>query len=94
MFLVLTVNRFICPLNVHACRIGNLIFLVIVTAGCNFCVLFLPVSGLGFGIISGAFSLVNVLADMVGPGTIGIHGDSKYFFIASGKLSRKGITTY
>jgi hypothetical protein len=23
---------------------------------------------------------------MVGPGTIGIHGDSKYFFIATGKL--------
>jgi len=49
--------------------------------------LFSPtVSGLGFGIISGAFSLVNVLADMVGPGTIGIHDDSKYFFLASGML--------
>ena len=44
------------------------------------------VSGLGFGIISGAFSLVNVLADMSGPGTIGIHGDSQYFFLASGKV--------
>ena len=44
------------------------------------------VSGLGFGILGGAFSLINVLADMVGPGTIGIHGDSKYFFLASGKL--------
>ena len=42
------------------------------------------VSGLGFGIMSGAFSIVNVLADMSGPGTIGILGDSKYFFIASG----------
>ena len=49
------------------------------------------VSGLGFGIISGAFSLVNVLADMAGPGTIGIHGDSKYFFLASGKFSQSLI---
>lgn len=45
------------------------------------------VSGLGFGVISGAFSIVNVLADMVGPGTIGIHGDSKYFFIATSFLT-------
>lgn len=45
------------------------------------------VSGLGFGIISGAFSLVNVLADMSGPGTIGIHGDSQYFFLASAFLT-------
>ncbi|XP_052802420.1 gamma-secretase subunit Aph-1-like isoform X2 [Mya arenaria] len=45
------------------------------------------VSGLGFGIISGAFSLINVLADMVGPGTIGIHDDSRYFFIASAFLT-------
>lgn len=45
------------------------------------------VSGLGFGIINGAFSLVNVLADMAGPGTIGIHGDSKYFFLASAFLT-------
>ena len=45
----------------------------------------LTVSGLGFGIISGAFSLVNVLADSTGPGTVGIHGDSGQFFITSGK---------
>ena len=45
----------------------------------------ISVSGLGFGIVSGAFSLINVLADMVGPGTIGIHGDSKYFFLVSGR---------
>lgn len=45
------------------------------------------VSGLGFGIISGAFSIVNVLADMVGPGTIGIHDDSQYFFIATAFLT-------
>ncbi|XP_064115201.1 gamma-secretase subunit Aph-1-like [Macrobrachium nipponense] len=45
------------------------------------------VSGLGFGMISGAFSLINVLADMTGPGTIGRHGDPKQFFIASAVTS-------
>lgn len=45
------------------------------------------VSGLGFGILSGAFSIVNVLADMAGPGTIGIFGDSQYFFISSAFLT-------
>lgn len=45
------------------------------------------VSGLGFGMISGAFSLVNVLADMTGPGTIGMKGDPKNFFIASAVTS-------
>ena len=34
--------------------------------------------------ISGAFSLVNVLADMAGPGTIGISGHNPHFFIVSG----------
>jgi len=42
------------------------------------------VSGFGFGVISGAFSLVNVLADMTGPGTVGIMGQSTHFFITSG----------
>ncbi|KAL7637718.1 UNVERIFIED_CONTAM: hypothetical protein RMT77_011327 [Armadillidium vulgare] len=41
------------------------------------------VSGLGFGTISGVFSLVNVLADMTGPGTIGLKGDPREFFVAS-----------
>ena len=50
------------------------------------CVCQVAVSGLGFGILSGAFSIVNVLADMAGPGTIGIFGDSQYFFLASGEL--------
>ncbi|XP_046371674.1 gamma-secretase subunit Aph-1-like [Haliotis cracherodii] len=45
------------------------------------------VSGLGFGIMCGAFSLINVLADMVGPGTIGIHGDSHLFFLTSAFLT-------
>ena len=42
------------------------------------------VAGFGFGCISGAFSLVNVLADMTGPGTIGLYGHSDMFFITSG----------
>lgn len=41
------------------------------------------VSGLGFGVISGAFSLVNVLSDMTGPGTVGIFGDSQMFYLVS-----------
>uniref|UniRef100_UPI00358DE8EA gamma-secretase subunit Aph-1b-like isoform X2 n=1 Tax=Myxine glutinosa TaxID=7769 RepID=UPI00358DE8EA len=41
------------------------------------------VAGLGFGIMSGAFSVVNILAESIGPGTIGIHGDSPYFFLTS-----------
>lgn len=45
------------------------------------------VSGLGFGIISGAFSLVNVLGDMTGPGTVGIYGDSQAFFLVSSLLT-------
>ncbi|EFA04103.1 gamma-secretase subunit Aph-1 [Tribolium castaneum] len=41
------------------------------------------VSGLGFGIISGAFSLVNILADAVGPGTMGLKGGNEMFFLTS-----------
>ncbi|XP_011824621.1 PREDICTED: gamma-secretase subunit APH-1B [Mandrillus leucophaeus] len=42
------------------------------------------VSGLGFGIMSGVFSFVNTLSDSLGPGTVGIHGDSPQFFLYSG----------
>lgn len=45
------------------------------------------VCGFGFGVISGAFSLVNVLADMTGPGTVGIMGQSSHFFITSAFLT-------
>lgn len=45
------------------------------------------VSGLGFGMISGAFSLINVLADMTGPGTLGMNGEPTGFFVASSVLS-------
>ncbi|XP_008065354.1 gamma-secretase subunit APH-1B [Carlito syrichta] len=41
------------------------------------------VSGLGFGIMSGIFSFVNTLSDSLGPGTVGIHGDSPQFFLNS-----------
>lgn len=41
------------------------------------------VSGLGFGIISGAFALVNVLADSVGPATMGLLSGTNVFFITS-----------
>lgn len=41
------------------------------------------VSGLGFGVISGAFSLVNILADSVGPATMGLKGGSEIFFLTS-----------
>uniref|UniRef100_A0A1E1X908 Putative conserved plasma membrane protein n=1 Tax=Amblyomma aureolatum TaxID=187763 RepID=A0A1E1X908_9ACAR len=41
------------------------------------------VSGLGFGVMSGVFSLLNVLADAVGPGTVGLNGGSSSFFLTS-----------
>lgn len=41
------------------------------------------VSGLGFGIISGLFALVNILADSVGPGTMGLISGSNVFFLTS-----------
>ncbi|KAL6268804.1 hypothetical protein P5V15_001928 [Pogonomyrmex californicus] len=39
--------------------------------------IFAYVCGLGFGFMSGAFALVNVLADAVGPGTMGLRQDKK-----------------
>jgi gamma-secretase subunit APH-1 len=41
------------------------------------------VSGLGFGVISGAFALVNILADSVGPATMGLKAGTDIFFITS-----------
>lgn len=41
------------------------------------------VVGLGFGLMSGAFSLVNVLAASIGPGTLGFQGEAHNFFIVS-----------
>ncbi|CAO2599224.1 Gamma-secretase subunit APH-1A [Lemmus lemmus] len=44
-------------------------------------------SGLSFGIISGVFSVINILADALGPGVVGIHGDSPYYFLTSAFLT-------
>jgi len=43
------------------------------------------VTGLGFGMMSGAFALINVLADAVGPGTVGLltGNERSTFFVAS-----------
>lgn len=41
------------------------------------------VSGLGFGVISGAFSLVNILAEIKGPGTMVLKNGSEYFCLYS-----------
>ncbi|CAG4999187.1 unnamed protein product [Parnassius apollo] len=45
------------------------------------------VSGLGFGTMSGAFALVNVLADSVGPGTLGLHNGTEFFFVTSSAMT-------
>lgn len=41
------------------------------------------VVGLGFGMMSGAFSLINVLADSIGPGTVGFNGEHQDYFLVS-----------
>ncbi|XP_055711399.1 gamma-secretase subunit Aph-1 [Phlebotomus papatasi] len=41
------------------------------------------VSGLGFGVISGAFAIINILADAVGPATMGLLSGSEIFFLTS-----------
>ncbi|RZF38698.1 hypothetical protein LSTR_LSTR011008 [Laodelphax striatellus] len=45
------------------------------------------VAGLGFGTMSGAFALVNVLADISGPATMGLKGSSSLFTIISAVLT-------
>lgn len=45
------------------------------------------VAGLGFGVMSGAFSMINTLSDSLGPGTVGIFGDSQYYFITSAVMT-------
>lgn len=45
------------------------------------------VAGLGFGIMSGAFSMINILSDSLGPGTVGIFGDSQYYFITAALMT-------
>lgn len=41
------------------------------------------VAGLGFGLMSGLFALINVLADSVGPATVGLLAGSQQFFMTS-----------
>lgn len=50
------------------------------------------VAGLGFGLMSGAFSMINLLADSIGPGTVGIHGDSQLYFLTSGETPPAAAT--
>lgn len=45
------------------------------------------VSGLGFGAMSGAFALINVLADSVGPGSLGLQSGTEYFFVSSAAMT-------
>lgn len=45
------------------------------------------VSGLGFGIMSGAFSLINILADLVGPATMGLKGGNSSFCLISAVMT-------
>ncbi|XP_050546427.1 gamma-secretase subunit Aph-1 [Daktulosphaira vitifoliae] len=41
------------------------------------------VSGLGFGLMSGLFSLINILAEVGGPGTMGLRGGNSVFCLVS-----------
>ena len=45
------------------------------------------VSGFGFGLLAGTFSIVNVLSNSLGPGNVGITGGSNLFFVISSILS-------
>jgi hypothetical protein len=49
---------------------------------------------LGFGIMSGVFSFVNTLSNSLGPGTVGIHGDSPQFFLNSGMCHSCGCSGF
>ena len=66
-----------------SCKTSNNFFVIY----CVGIACFHVVAGFGFGVMSGAFSLVNVLADMTGPGTVGIFGHSADFFVTSGYIS-------
>lgn len=45
------------------------------------------VAGLGFGLMSGLFALMNVLADIVGPATVGLRGTQQDFVMESAALT-------
>ncbi|XP_026282468.1 gamma-secretase subunit Aph-1 [Frankliniella occidentalis] len=40
-------------------------------------------AGIGFGVMSGVFAIINVLADAVGPATMGLKAGSESFFLIS-----------
>ncbi|KAK3713156.1 hypothetical protein QZH41_010051, partial [Actinostola sp. cb2023] len=44
-------------------------------------------AGLGYGLMSGLFAMVNVLADISGPGSMGLKGDPQNFLIVSAFLT-------
>ena len=69
-------NRHILAYGKTSSRKTNLKYLF------NNCIFYLVV-GLGFGMMSGAFSLINVLADSAGPGTVGMRGEHQDFFMVS-----------
>ncbi|PAA91239.1 hypothetical protein BOX15_Mlig023286g1, partial [Macrostomum lignano] len=45
------------------------------------------VCGLGFGFMSGAFAMVNLLADVSGPGSVGLAGEHEAFLLVSACLA-------
>ncbi|PAA52825.1 hypothetical protein BOX15_Mlig022831g2 [Macrostomum lignano] len=45
------------------------------------------VCGLGFGFMAGAFSMVNLLADISGPGSVGLGGEHEGFLLVSSVLA-------
>ncbi|KAL7305711.1 hypothetical protein TKK_0001965 [Trichogramma kaykai] len=45
------------------------------------------VCGFGFGIMSGVFSMSNVLSESFGPGTMGLKSGNEYFFIVSAGIT-------
>lgn len=47
--------------------------------------------GLGFGLMSGCFSILNVLSQTHGPGNVGIQGNSSNFFLVSAFLTNAFI---
>ena len=45
-------------------------------------------AGLGFGIMSGAFSFIDILSYSLGYGTVGIQGGSQFYFLAAAFLTQ------
>lgn len=79
----------------------ELVFLVVVVVvvkikskeSLYFVLFVFSVASFGFGVMSGLFSMVNVLADIAGPGSVGLYGDSQFFPVYSGTY-RKSYVNY